>query len=75
MYREPDFSSLKENVSVLAKDQDNLWKRAIITAVLPEHNQCSIKFELGRKEVNVDIQHVLPLHIEDEENQYCKYTL
>lgn len=67
-FREPDFSSLKENVTVLAKDTDDLWKRAIVTAMLPENNQCAIRFELGRKqETIIDMQHTLPLNVENEE--------
>ena len=65
---------MKENVTVLAKDEDNLWKRATITAMLPESNQCSVKFELGRKaEAVVDIHHTLPLDVENEENHGRKY--
>lgn len=46
----------------MAKDIDNLWKRARVTAVIPELNQCSVKFESGRKqEVTIDIHNTLPL--------------
>ncbi|XKL68074.1 hypothetical protein PGB90_003565 [Kerria lacca] len=68
-YREPDFNLLKENTSVLAKDIDNLWKRAIVTALIQEEHQCSVKFESGKKqEILVDIQNTLPLTELDEGN-------
>lgn len=68
-FREPDFNLLKENTSVLAKDIDNLWKRAIVTALIQEEHQCSVKFESGKKqEILVDIQNTLPLTELDEGN-------
>ncbi len=60
--REPDFDMLKESVPVLVKDTDNIWKRAIITALILEENQCFVKFESGRtRERVVDIKDTLPL--------------
>lgn len=47
---------------MLAKDTDNLWKRAVVTGMISEENQCSIQFESGNKKmIVVDIKNTLPL--------------
>lgn len=65
--REPDFSLLKKKTSVLAKDNDNIWKRATITALILENNQCCVRFDSGhKKDVIIDIHNTLPLEKSDE---------
>ncbi|XP_065200401.1 zinc finger CCCH-type with G patch domain-containing protein [Planococcus citri] len=67
-YKEPDFSLIKENIQVLAKDTDNLWKRAIVKELISEENQCTVQFESGSKKIVViDLHDTLPL-LESEEN-------
>ncbi|KAK7580514.1 hypothetical protein V9T40_001143 [Parthenolecanium corni] len=70
-YMEPDFSALKEKTTVLAKDNDNLWKRATITALILENNQCCVRFDSGHKQdVIIDIHNTLPLGKSEESSTY-----
>lgn len=46
----------------MAKDLDNVWKRAIVVDLLLEENQCAIRYESGNKQLTViDMKNVLPL--------------
>lgn len=58
-YREPNFSELTEGSKVLAKQEDNLWHRGIITSI--DGVMCKIKFEMNSKEEEMHLQNVLPL--------------
>lgn len=58
-YIEPNFDQLSIGSPVLAKQQDNLWHRAIIKKIYD--NKCEVKFECSKKNDEVLLEYVFPL--------------
>lgn len=64
-YVEPRFDQLNTGSFVLAKQDNNLWYRAVVQKVYD--NKCLIKFECNKKIAEVLLEHVFPLDNGDEE--------
>lgn len=62
-YVQPNFELLTKGSSVLAKQSNNLWYRAKIKNIYEE--KCLVKFECDSKELEVNLEHVLPLESDD----------
>lgn len=58
-YVEPKFDQLTIGSPVLAKQENNLWYRAIIKHLYDD--KCTVKFECNKKNVELLLEHVFPL--------------
>ncbi|KAG5896479.1 hypothetical protein JTB14_005860 [Gonioctena quinquepunctata] len=66
-YIEPKFELLKMGSKVLAKQSSNLWFRAKIRRIYED--KCLVLFENDKKQIEVNFEHVLPLHNESETSE------
>lgn len=64
-YIEPKFDLLSIGSPVLAKQQNNLWQRAIIQKLFD--NKCIVKFECNKKSDELLLEHIFPLDNNDIE--------
>ncbi|CAG9857195.1 unnamed protein product [Phyllotreta striolata] len=66
-YTQPNFELLSKGSPVLAKQPDNLWYRAKISNIFDA--KCTVKFECDSKELELDLEHVLPLENDSESSE------
>lgn len=63
-YTEPKFEHLSIGSPVLAKQENNLWSRAVIKKLYDD--KCAVRFECNQKIVEVLLEHVFPLDNSNE---------
>ncbi|KAK6632406.1 hypothetical protein RUM44_007448 [Polyplax serrata] len=63
-YREPIFSDLTTGSQVFAKQEDDLWYRAIVLSI--NGNNCIVKFESNSKQESIQLHNILPLDLNQQ---------
>nr|CAI5849815.1 unnamed protein product [Callosobruchus analis] len=58
-YVEPQFDLLETGSNVLAKQENNLWHRAVIKYLFDD--KCLVRFESNAHDLEVKLEHVFPL--------------
>lgn len=67
-YIEPKFDLLTRGSSILAKQANNLWYRAIVKKIY--EGKCLVKFESNKKEEEIVLEHIFPLTGDNESSEY-----
>lgn len=65
-YNEPRFELLSVGSAVLAKQENNLWYRAIVQKLYD--NKCVVKFECNKKSDELLLEHIFPLGSNEGDN-------